>query len=1643
MSVSSADECFSNVDSLEELRRICSERDARIAKLKVIIIRERKAAAALKEEFKLLTHENTELKASNRVLEDQVVRLSSNTDSIQEINDLKDEISSLQEALKTLKNKHKSLAADADQLRALLSTSEASHAELNRQLTDLQSTISILKADLVTHEAYKSSLHKLANDILANSSFLEGKVALGNQHDFVASTINALAECCKSRGQLVPVAIQTSDQIMELRENSCITENNFAMIDQESLRKTCEAILELERQLSCTEEPKKPEVPADLGDFSPKSINDLTTRLQKCISLVQDAKRLPGSHLSAPEKCRTCPMYISTLENIRLQLSELRNDLTGLRSQTNSQAIEATRELDQLVSQWQPIVVFRNQQIEQNNSDESATRCCIVSSTVSAADILKNDMGELKLQLSQLKTDIVQVLADCSSDFTESLTTMGFAVSSMYKAARVSRAREVRRDVAALVQSAICSKLRHLWCGFQSLSELVLDFKQSINIETSSLSALVQEFNLRKPDKLHRLPAQRVENQIISVQEGSLDYLCRLKLQEVLCSEPIVNNIVPGLENETRKRIQNLIEQIGKIQVLYNKLLLEVRAGESARRESSAEPPSPRLHNYSLLETMKGTLACIKAELNQMKSFVLTETLKLSEGLLVVQELQNNSLSSAVNNLFERSGASSEPATYPLPVQTPDYSSLKFLRRGLASLNTELVCLRHDLEDVKSNFIDYTETFQTCVSTVSSKLSTLLSTKSVPVEVYGKDDTSLTGPDSRFVISSNGPPPKMLEVSVGTIHAKEEATTQMEDVADSAEELRTRVVKLQLQVQDSFTVSPSEISNCDVACLTYADSCITVSSNLTEISVNTDYPDVQSSGFQTESCGTRDMLQERSDVSTGTEFNGQSIDQLEAQLGELHRQVQDSREAYQQQLADLTQHFELQAVDYDRLVRDKEHEISQLKETCDRLSDETEQISALRLRTESSELQIAGLKQILENSIAFIESQVPLQTKAEEEKDQIALAAEKQFDMILGTDQQDSHIWALIERLNAAKSRAAGVQADLREELVNLRAALTRHKAERIDFERHQSVRQSTVDLELANHQTAIDELSKELALKTGSLEEATARLEESEGRIANLNDTNTKLQDRLTKMKQLLLKTRRESGELERRVAGLQTQLEEQESRAQTRERETVSLRADLETAQNLRASAEFMAASARREASAAEQKMRACVQTLGAERDSLAHKLTQLQREFEGYKVKVLHTLRNNSTELNANASWRDESSFLASTEIAHLKEMVVDLERRLAEVSAQLAATSKEYELTKFALSEEKERCETLSQQLAASSAKFKEAQKEAVSDVQQRAAVEIAGLKTSLAEHQKYAEKLSAHMEALKSSLGARVRELETQLANSLTSTEQQQQRATESPTEKAQNAALCANCAKAVEGGQFKDAGTITREIQSSSPRLQEMRPLTIPLEEVLLGESSPQSPSFSSSGLWNTKQSEEEMANLRSTVNRLAAELSNSRRQLSITNDLLRDSEAAVERLNEQAKVLKEEIRRHERNSERDSQLGSGFLSPISSPQSSRSGTNESRPDQSTIPHSSDFGNFSSSVTRNEYLKNIFVKFFELPNNATAEREALVPVLATLLALSPHEREVLHHVAQTGSFFSGTTTPQTWSSYLPSWAGLS
>ncbi|XP_076331076.1 LOW QUALITY PROTEIN: uncharacterized protein LOC143236625 [Tachypleus tridentatus] len=116
-----------------------------------------------------------------------------------------------------------------------------------------------------------------------------------------------------------------------------------------------------------------------------------------------------------------------------------------------------------------------------------------------------------------------------------------------------------------------------------------------------------------------------------------------------------------------------------------------------------------------------------------------------------------------------------------------------------------------------------------------------------------------------------------------------------------------------------------------------------------------------------------------------------------------------------------------------------------------------------------------------------------------------------------------------------------------------------------------------------------------------------------------------------------------------------------------------------------------------------------------------------------------------------------------------------------------------------------------------------------------------------------------------------------------------------------------------------------------------------------------------------------------------------------AQKKLEHVTELLNDSEAHNLRLTEQVRVLKEEIRRLEKNRERE-----------------------------------------EHIANMEYLKNVIIKFISLDTGN--ERERLVPVLTTILKLSVEEQQQLYMVA-TGEAAS-RDSKKGWGNYLHRWSGL-
>uniref|UniRef100_A0A4W4H9Q6 RanBD1 domain-containing protein n=1 Tax=Electrophorus electricus TaxID=8005 RepID=A0A4W4H9Q6_ELEEL len=128
------------------------------------------------------------------------------------------------------------------------------------------------------------------------------------------------------------------------------------------------------------------------------------------------------------------------------------------------------------------------------------------------------------------------------------------------------------------------------------------------------------------------------------------------------------------------------------------------------------------------------------------------------------------------------------------------------------------------------------------------------------------------------------------------------------------------------------------------------------------------------------------------------------------------------------------------------------------------------------------------------------------------------------------------------------------------------------------------------------------------------------------------------------------------------------------------------------------------------------------------------------------------------------------------------------------------------------------------------------------------------------------------------------------------------------------------------------------------------------------------------------------------------TKDDLSQRLSTATRSLEHMNSLLHESEATNAVLMEQISVLKSELRRLERNQERE-----------------------------------------KSVANLEYLKNVVLRFMLLP--AGSEKQALLPVIHTLLQLSPDEKSKLAAIAQ-GEEEAAHSGRSGWTSYLHSWSGI-
>ncbi|XP_025079782.1 LOW QUALITY PROTEIN: GRIP and coiled-coil domain-containing protein 2-like [Pomacea canaliculata] len=688
-----------------------------------------------------------------------------------------------------------------------------------------------------------------------------------------------------------------------------------------------------------------------------------------------------------------------------------------------------------------------------------------------------------------------------------------------------------------------------------------------------------------------------------------------------------------------------------------------------------------------------------------------------------------------------------------------------------------------------------------------------------------------------------------------------------------------------------------------------------------------------------------------------------SSEQLVSEL----RQLQETNSILQQNIDS----------SYDELEQ-KKAELSQLAEAKGQMAELSEERTSL-----SQQLEI--VKEGLKTKESDAE-EVHLKLKASE----MELSALRiQLEDFLAAKQKLESL--LVEKENQLEAECIEHKTrmeKLQTELTQLQSMLTAAK---------QDAKQSDMlDLEMADYERTIHALNEQLTERNSQLSDARAeiiRLEERlqfmQNQIEGLDEQRQQAEERGNKLKQLLVKAKKDlsdakaqeseqktvSKELQVQIEKINQQLEDYKVQMVELGSENQRLLDKLRTAGDVH----------QRTIRSLEGRIAAVSEDLEAAQSELR----TVQSDYESYKVRAQSVLQKTKTK-----SLNDSSSDLEKQEKQRLENAVEHLKGKLQEMSQKISALTHDNET----LQEEHERLQQRHNKLLRDSEQREEAFRKRVEEMTQDKMTMVTKMEERAAQLQlqldvqkdAYKEQLESVEEEHKKILEMLQMQLDmTQGENTRLQREvnnlQRSLRSKDAAAEERRSPPGFFPVMTHPEGERQEGEGS---EVVDAEPRV-----LTSPSNKL---------PSVSFEKLLATPLDELPTGRRPSVVDEetLKNDLTAAQKKIEHLTELLNDSEESVSRMTEQAKILKDEIRRLNRNQQRDEEL-----------------------------------------QNLEYLKNIIMKF--LTRSVGEERMVLVPVLHMMLKLSPEEKEVLEAVA-TGEDSKHQKNQQGsgWGSYLHRWSGL-
>uniref|UniRef100_A0A663LR93 GRIP and coiled-coil domain containing 2 n=1 Tax=Athene cunicularia TaxID=194338 RepID=A0A663LR93_ATHCN len=668
------------------------------------------------------------------------------------------------------------------------------------------------------------------------------------------------------------------------------------------------------------------------------------------------------------------------------------------------------------------------------------------------------------------------------------------------------------------------------------------------------------------------------------------------------------------------------------------------------------------------------------------------------------------------------------------------------------------------------------------------------------------------------------------------------------------------------------------------------------------------------------------------------------------------------------------------AESYKNLLMEYDKQGEQLDSEKGRANNLEHQVDDLTRQLQVSSQQVSSLHSANEDLLARVET---LQCNAklletqilEMQRAKAKVDKELEAEKLLKEQKTKEHTGALQEMEE--------LQMQLQKEKKHLQKTM-----QELELARKDAQKSTLMDMEIADYERLVKELNQKITDKDSRIEDLEQetgiqkqKQETLQEEIKSLQSTMQQDEERNVKIKQLLVKTKKELADSKQAEndhlmlqASLKGELESSQQQVEAYKIQVAVLTSEKHKIQeHLRTSSE----QHQRTLSSYQQK----IATLQEECRAAQAEQASVTSEFESYKVRVHNVLKQQKNKSASQTESEGAKQERQQLEIAidQLKVKLQDAQHNSQMNASELQALQSEHDTLL-------ERHNKMLQETVAKEAELREK----LCTIQSENMV----MKT---EHAQTLSQLTAQNEALRNNFRDQVRNLQEEHRKTVETLQQQLSR---------------------VEAQLFQlKSESSTRGPTVSNPatkNLRERRNTDLPVLDVHTvareegeGMETTDTESVSSTStyvpsleqLLNSPQAKHEPSQWQTEVTKdeLIQKLNTTAKSADHLNELLRESEATNAILMEQIKLLKNEIRRLERNQERE-----------------------------------------KSVANLEYLKNVLLQFIFLKSGS--EKERLLPVIDTMLQLSPEEKGKLVAIAQGEE--ESTSRPSGWASYLHSWSGL-